>query len=106
MKWLDQPEETVLGNHRGKFRVTQGRQRAADSGEHERKHQSRAGIVSAEPRQHEDACADHCANSQRRQLKRPESSLQAVPAFFVGLGEQYAHRLSGEQGVAHATPPL
>src|SRR5882724_1201440 len=28
-----------------------------------------------------------------------------MPAFFLGLLEQHAHRFSCEQGVAHATPP-
>ena len=87
---------------RREFGVAQRGKRAAQTGEHEREHQARSGVMRAQPREHEDAGADDRADAQRGELKGPERALQAVFACFFGLRQQRADWLLGKQTTGHA----
>ena len=57
-------------DHGGKFRVAQCRKRAAQSGEHEGKHQARPGIVRTQSRKHKYARTDDRPEEEAALLSR------------------------------------
>ena len=63
-------------------------------GNDKRKHQAGTGVVRAQAGQHEDARANDSAHSQRRELKRPKRSLQAVFTRLASFRQKHVQRLS------------
>ncbi len=86
-------------DHGRELRVAESREGASQSRHHEREHEPRAGIVRAQPGEHEDARADDGAHAEGRQLERSQGPPQAVRAGFLSLFEQQAQRLPGKQWI-------
>src|SRR2546429_464488 len=94
-------------DQRREFRVAQPCEGACDARKHERNDDRRPRkLRRCLPRDDKDSRADDGPNSQRDQVNRAESALQAVLSRFTRLVPQRFDRFRCKQGAAHATPPL
>ncbi len=91
------------GNHGGKLGITEAGERAADAREDEGEGEGGTCMIGrGRSGQHENAGADDSADTQSRQGRRRQHTLQLDPGSVIGL--KIGDRLGREKLARHKTP--